>query len=141
MTSAQLLLSYRCGHALPETTRAEAVSVHVSIAQSSRFRRIRLDELLRRVGAFKLEIEAASWKRRNYRMEDEDTRTAAPAAMEGGLSRWIFTTRIACPLCSSPVIHRSHRQGRLERVLSAAALPFRCDDCSARFFLFRLAHL
>ena len=142
MTSAQLPLSYRYGPALRKAATVELPAVHVSIARAARLRRARLSELIRRVDALKLEIDLASADRRIYRLPDEGAAgPPAAAAARAWTPPWRLTARLACPWCEAPGIHRSHRHGLWERVLSAVALPFRCDDCGARFFVFRLARM
>jgi len=141
MTSAQSPLRYRYTPNLRKTATAESLTVHVSIAQAARLRRARLSELMRRVDALKLEIDLASADRRTCRFQDEVSAGPPAAAARAWNPPWRFTTRIACPWCESPAMHRSHRHGPLERVMSAVALPFRCDDCGARFFVFRLARM
>jgi predicted Zn-ribbon and HTH transcriptional regulator len=43
---------------------------------------------------------------------------------------------LSCPLCHSKRIHRSKRQGIMERVILAMIFirPFRCEKCDYRFF-------
>ena len=53
-----------------------------------------------------------------------ETPPQAPARHEGGI----------CPNCGAPAVHRSHRKGLTERLLSlAAARVRRCHACNVRF--------
>lgn len=46
-----------------------------------------------------------------------------------------------CPLCNSEELHRSRRIGVIERTILTMLflMPFRCEDCSARFLLWSFA--
>jgi predicted RNA-binding Zn-ribbon protein involved in translation (DUF1610 family) len=47
------------------------------------------------------------------------------------------TRRKKCPTCGKNFIHRSHRQSRLDYLLSLVRLyPFRCVTCYHRFRAF-----
>lgn len=47
-----------------------------------------------------------------------------------------MTVRITfwCWRCGSGHIRRAHRQNIMERILSLAILPYRCETCDLRFY-------
>lgn len=47
-----------------------------------------------------------------------------------------------CPHCKSGRVHRSHRQGPLDRLLSSLGAQLRrCHDCRHRYANFKLFHV
>jgi hypothetical protein len=55
----------------------------------------------------------------------------------------VFTLK-SCPKCHSKIVRRSSRRNKLEDAIGVLALPWRCETCDLRFFVFRkrrcLAH-
>jgi hypothetical protein len=105
-------------------------------------RYIRLAELGQRVDALNAARQAALWRKRNLEIRRHVlrgwTQNCENGVVRGAQQPWILTSTLRCPMCSSEVLHRSHRYGYLEWILSFASLPFRCDDCGTRFFVSRI---
>ena len=86
-------------------------------------RQSRLSTLIQRVDALK---RAADAERRN-RLPHHSMPLQVPV-----------TDHSACPICDSKTILRSHRRNALEMKLTPFMLPYRCDECGARFYLTRV---
>lgn len=75
-----------------------------------------------------------------------ETASGTPGVALGDIRGSIFPPRLCipkgprkmkCPVCGNADIHRSHRRGLFERMLSLILLrPFRCMDCNKRFWRF-----
>jgi rubredoxin len=54
----------------------------------------------------------------------------------------LLSSSHVCPLCGSPAIYRSRRQGPFEFILHWVfqISPYRCDSCDYRHFRFRFEH-
>ena len=79
------------------------------------------------------------WVTATARRQAQKSRQISNAGLPRIEANWWFTTDLSCPLCQSGSILRSHRRDRLEYLLAALALPFRCDHCGIRFFVMRSA--
>jgi hypothetical protein len=63
-----------------------------------------------------------------------------PADWLFGILRYRFGVTMICPQCRSDNCFRSHRDGILDFVLTAAGLrPWRCHSCERRFHAWRVA--
>lgn len=48
-------------------------------------------------------------------------------------------TALSCPSCGRQLVRRSKRNGLIEKVVSLAYIyPFRCEECSHRFWALQL---
>lgn len=83
----------------------------------------RLSVLIQRVDALK-------------RAADAERRNRLP--LNARSSHLPVTQNSACPICDSKTILRSHRRNALEMKLTPFMLPYRCDECGARFYLTRV---